>query len=113
MGRSALEGVSDGEWSVFAEKVVKERDEALAELALTKSLHDVAVRQRDAANWLVEQLTNERDEARTEILALKECLRWYVENDDTIAGGKWDEDNATWLEGKRRAMRLLGMEVGE
>lgn len=28
MGRSAFEGISDGQWAVFAEKVVRERDEA-------------------------------------------------------------------------------------
>jgi len=36
MGRSAYEGVSDGQWAVFAEKVVGERDAALAELAEAK-----------------------------------------------------------------------------
>ena len=34
MGRSAFEGVSDGQWAVFAEKVVAERDELRAELAV-------------------------------------------------------------------------------
>lgn len=48
--------------------------------------------------------------ARQERNELKECLRWYVENDDTNEGGKWEESNAGWLEGKRRAMRALGME---
>ena len=48
--------------------------------------------------------------ARQERDELKECLRWYVENDDTNEGGKWEESNASWLEGKRRAMRALGME---
>ena len=52
-------------------------------------------------------LLNERDK---ELKEIKECLRWYVENDDTNEGGKWEESNAGWLEGKRRAMRALGME---
>jgi hypothetical protein len=43
MGQSELDGVSDGEWAVFAEKVVEERDALRAE---------------------VERLTRERDEAR-------------------------------------------------
>ena len=47
---------------------------------------------------------------RKENVELTECLRWYVENDDTNEGGKWEESNAQWLEGKRRAMRALGME---
>ena len=67
--------VGQGTWSVFAEKVVAERDAALEKVA-----------------------------------ELTECLRWYVENDDTNEGGKWEESNAGWLEGKRRAMRALGME---
>jgi hypothetical protein len=67
--------VGQGSWSVFAEKVVAERDAAL--------------------------------EKATE---LTECLRWYVENDETNEGGKWEVSNASWLEGKRRAMRALGME---
>lgn len=47
---------------------------------------------------------------RKENVELTECLRWYVENDDTNEGSKWEESNAQWLEGKRRAMRALGME---
>lgn len=52
----------------------RERDAAKADAALAKSLHDVAVRQRDAANWLVEQLTKERDDARSEASRLREKL---------------------------------------
>ena len=47
---------------------------------------------------------------RKENTELIELLRWYVENDDTNEGGKWEEANSHWLEGKRRAMRALGME---
>ena len=47
---------------------------------------------------------------RKENVELTECLRWYVENDDTNEGGKWDKINSHWLEGKRRAMRALGVE---
>lgn len=42
---------------------------------------------------------------------LEECLRWYVENDETNEGGKWDEINEIWIAGKRRAQRILGMEI--
>jgi len=38
---------------------------------------------------------------------LRECLRWYVDNDDT----NQSEDNKHWFDGKRRAMVVLGMEV--
>jgi len=48
--------------------------------------------------------------ARQERDELKECLRWYVENDETNEGGKWDEINEFWIAGKRRAQRILGME---
>lgn len=48
-----------------------------------------------------------------ENLELKEALRWYVENDDTNEGGKWEVSNAAWLAGKRRAMKLLGMPFEE
>jgi hypothetical protein len=42
MGRSMMEGVSDGEWSVFAEKVVKERDRALEQVTeLKKALEGI------------------------------------------------------------------------
>ena len=47
------------------------------------------------------------------IAELHEALRWYVENDDTNEGGKWEESNVSWLRGKRRAMRALGMETEE
>lgn len=43
------------------------------------------------------------------IAELEEALRWYVRNDDTNA----TEYNEPWLEGKRRAMALLGMEADE
>jgi myosin heavy subunit len=42
---------------------------------------------------------------------MRECLRWYVKNDDTMRGGRWEEANEPWLAGKRRAMRALG--IGE
>ncbi len=38
---------------------------------------------------------------------LKKALAWYVKNDETNEGGHWEDDNAFWLEGKRRAEALL------
>ena len=68
--------VGQGSWSVFAEKVVAERDAALEKVA-----------------------------------ELTECLRWYVENDDTHdVGVRITDQVAHWFEGKRRAMRALGLE---
>ena len=40
------------------------------------------------------------------IAELHEALRWYVENDDTTNASY----NQPWLDGKRRAQKLLGME---
>lgn len=37
---------------------------------------------------------------------LEKCLSWYVANDDTNE----TEDNKSWLEGKRKAMKVLGVE---
>jgi hypothetical protein len=37
------------------------------------------------------------------------CLRWYVDNDDTNENAY----NKNWLDGKRRAMLVLGMEVDD
>lgn len=36
MGRSVMEGVDEGSWSVFAEKVVQQRDEAREEIQRLK-----------------------------------------------------------------------------
>ena len=38
---------------------------------------------------------------------LAECLRWYVDNDETYEGDEWEEVNSDFLEGKRRAEDLL------
>jgi hypothetical protein len=68
MGRSTLDGVSDGEWAVFAERIVAERDAAL------KKLED-----RKLAGWTIEQfaievgrLREENDQLRLQ-LAKKEA----------------------------------------
>lgn len=41
------------------------------------------------------------------IQELIDCLQWYVETDETYEGGRWEEENAFWLEGKRKAEALL------
>jgi hypothetical protein len=38
---------------------------------------------------------------------LEECLKWYVKEDDTNMG---NPHNEPWAEGKKRAMKALGME---
>jgi hypothetical protein len=57
-----------------------------------------------------DRLAKELDVALNKIAELSECLRWYVETDPTWEGDKWEELNAPSLKGKRRAMRVLGME---
>jgi hypothetical protein len=45
---------------------------------------------------------------------LARLLKRYVEEDETIAGGDWEEINAPWLETKRAAIEVLksiGVEV--
>lgn len=100
MGRSVFDGVSDGSWAVFAEKAVAARDAAIeaavkakaemqAELDLARSLHDVAVRQRDAANFLLEQVTREREDARVEVARLRRALENYRKSFDVTPYAQW------------------------
>ena len=37
-------------------------------------------------------------------------LRWYVEEDEINEG---DPENEYWVDGKHKAMKLLGMEIEE
>lgn len=41
---------------------------------------------------------------------LEEMLKWYIEEDEINEG---DPDNQYWIDGKHRAMKLLGMEIEE
>lgn len=41
---------------------------------------------------------------------LEEMLKWYVEEDEIHEG---DPENQYWIDGKHKAMKLLGMDVGE
>jgi methionyl-tRNA synthetase len=50
-----------------------------------------------------------RCELEEENAELRKSLRWYVENDDT----NQSEYNKSWLDGKRRAMVVLDMEVDD
>lgn len=42
------------------------------------------------------------------IQKLEEMLRWYIEEDEI---NECDPENEYWIEGKHKAMRLLGMDV--
>lgn len=62
--------------------------------------YKVVVGERDIAEAELARVKKERD-------ALRDALQWYVDHDDTNEGGRWEESNAGWLEGKRRAQALL------
>ena len=49
MGRSGFDGVGEGQWAVFAEKVVSERDEAREQVAALRARLAAAERERDEA----------------------------------------------------------------
>lgn len=43
----------------------------------------------------------------------KEIIAWFIENDETNTGGEWDEINAFWIAGLKRAKKFMGMEIEE
>jgi hypothetical protein len=67
MGRSTFDGVRDGEWSVFASKVVEERDAALEEVERLRAVLAV-VREHDSAALTAERERADRAEAEVERL---------------------------------------------
>jgi hypothetical protein len=48
--------------------------------------------------------------AEARIEELEEMLKWYIEEDEIHEG---DPDNQYWIDGKHKAMKLLGMEIEE
>lgn len=48
--------------------------------------------------------------AEARIEELEEMLKWYIEEDEIHEG---DPENQYWIDGKHKAMKLLGMEVEE
>lgn len=44
------------------------------------------------------------------IKELEEMLKWYIEEDEIHEG---DPENQYWIDGKHKAMKLLGMEIEE
>lgn len=78
---SVLDGPGEGTWSVFAQKVVEERDqlrdhvESLkAELECAQAFHDVAVKERDLARVQLTPALRERDELFEQVASLKSQL---------------------------------------
>jgi hypothetical protein len=91
MGRSAFDGVSDGEWAVFAEKVVKERDE------LAEKLAGEAAHIRSLEGLLVDAV-RERDEARARVAVLEDAEHdravCCIANADEVEGLRAERDAA-------------------
>lgn len=78
---SVLDGPGEGTWSVFAQKVVEERDqlrgevESLkAQLECAQAFHDVAVKERDLARVQLSPAMRERDELFEQVASLKAQL---------------------------------------
>jgi len=59
MGSGAMDGPGEGTWSVFAAKVVEERDAALARVSAAEGERDVARKSEMSARTEVERLTRE------------------------------------------------------
>lgn len=91
----------------LADRMEKERNAALAEIERLKAaLDEEQNRREEAAAWfdVAMDYARERNTARAEVEQLREALAWYVEHDETNES----PENTLWLEGKRRAMKLLG-----
>lgn len=48
--------------------------------------------------------------AEARIEELEEMLKWYIDEDEIHEG---DPENQYWINGKHKAMKLLGMEIEE
>lgn len=77
---------------------------------------EAAARFIAAARDLVPALLAERDDLRAKVSALAESLEWYISEDYTNTGDEpmpdrgnrtWNEINAYWIEGKRKAETIL------
>lgn len=79
--------VGQGSWSVFAEKVVAERDELRIEVQNLRAWAEVAekvVEERDAAREGMKQLLAEKIELRDELSGLCEEIRYLKEENDEL-----------------------------
>ena len=92
-------------WYNLAEgKYTLIRDEQTYKLAALRNGEPWVARNKDLiGDNLVHSLLNEID-------SLQEMLRWYIEEDEIHEG---DPENQYWIDGKHKAMKLLGMEIEE
>ena len=68
--------------------------------AVAKEQMEILWSQKDNFTWQAQALHDR-------IQALEEVLKWYVEEDEINQG---DPENQYWIDGKHKAMKLLGME---
>lgn len=64
--------------------------------------HDIFDRDKE-----IDRLRAEIERLRSANAELGVCLEWYIAEDDTNEGGRWDESNAHWIAGKRRAEQAI------
>ena len=121
--RDALDSIAHGALPRWGKPTTKTGEEAqVAARALyekfVRALHHESAAKFGVAKARVETdgyrvhseaLTAQSEKLEAERDALREALRWYVKNDDTND----TEYNEPWLQGKRKAMKLLGMQVEE
>jgi hypothetical protein len=69
--------VGQGDWSVYAEKVQTERDEARAEVVVAQGFHDVAVKERDYERLRALKAESESATLREDFATMK---RWHDES---------------------------------
>jgi len=101
-------------------RLTKQLDEARAELAVARSLHDVAISQRDGANFLLSEVERERDEAREKLAKERynvSLLRYSVIDLLMSADASWEErrlghDWAEACEAARAAIAAIRKETG-
>ncbi len=65
-------------------------------------------KQIDTCIESMQDAVNQLDEYKSYTQQLEESLRWYIEEDEI---NECDPENEYWIEGKHKAMRLLGMDV--
>jgi len=52
---------------------------------------------------LIEESADRLEALEAALRQARESLQWYVNEDDVLEEGHWEEDNAFWIKGKRNA----------
>lgn len=93
-------------WASFAYEFRERAEKAEAEVARLNALDKLRCDEIERLSKLAAQHNRDWLGLRAECNEARVLLRWYVENDDTNEGA----DNEWWLEKKRQAKKLLGMD---